>query len=389
MSQRLFRVAVLFLCVCLVYLPLGHTAQPSLPAMALALALRVPQALLMDMGTGTILLARDEHERKPIASLTKIMTMLLVFEAIETERIGWDDVVRISSHAAQYGGSQIWLKEGETLTVEQLFLAVAIVSANDAAVALGEFVAGSEPGFVALMNDRAQQLGMQNTKFTTACGLDIGGAYSSAYDVALMTRALLHHERVHDYSAIRLTHLQRAGLRSMLANTNRHLLTSYPGYDGLKTGWTTRAGWCLSATAKRGGLRLIAVVLGGTSPAERNTDIVRLLDYGFATYEGRRVVERGQEVGAAPIDKGTLQSVKVHAREHLDILKTKGNQSVWETKREFFIVEAPVHVGQIVGRFSVLKDGNVVASVDLLATQTVPRAPAWIFFHRLWRRLLN
>jgi len=391
LSQRHILAVVAILCLCLIPIPVveATATNRSLPAMALSEALRVPQALLMDMGTGTILLAKDEHQQRPIASLTKIMTKLLVLEAIEANRITWDDQVRISSHARQYGGSQIWLEEGEVLTVEQLFLAVAVVSANDAAVALSEFIAGSEVGFVALMNERARGLGMTNTNFTSACGLDIGQPFSSAYDVALMTRALLKHERVHDFVSIRVTHLERARVRSMLANTNRHLLATYPGYDGLKTGWTTKAGWCLSATAKRGQLRLIAIVLGGNTPAERNSDIVQLLDYGFATYEGKRVVEKGQEVGLARVQKGQTEQVKLYAADYLDIIFPKGQKSAWEQKTEFFAVEAPVAAGQIMGRLTILQDGKVVRQVDLMAAENVPRASAFLFFNRLWRRLLR
>lgn len=389
MSQRHILAVIAIFCLCLIPIPLVEATEQSLPAMALAEALRVPHALLMDMGTGTILLARDEHEQRPIASLTKIMTMLLVLEAIETKHISWDDKVSISSHARQYGGSQIWLEEGESLTVEQLFLAVAVVSANDAAVALAEFVAGSEVGFVALMNERARGLGMINTHFTSACGLDIGEPFSSAHDVALMTRALLQHEIVHDFVSIRVTYLERARVRSMLANTNRHLLATYPGYDGLKTGWTTKSGWCLASTAKRGDLRLIAIVLGGATPAERNTDIVQLLNYGFATYEGKRIVEKGQEVGLAPVQKGQAEQVMLLAADYLDIVFPKGQKSAWEQKTEFFAVEAPVARGQVVGSLSVLQDGKVVRQIELLAAETVSRASAFIFFHRLWRRLVR
>lgn len=389
MPKTMLRAVAVALCLVMSTATFAYCTQPSLPALALEASLKVPSAILMDAGTGTILLAKNEHERRAIASITKVMTMLLVLEAIENEKIGWDDKVRTSSHARSYGGSQIWLEEGETLTVEEMFLAVAVVSANDCAVALGEFVAGSEEGFVAMMNDRANQLGAHNTKFTSACGLDINNPYSSAYDVALMSRELIKHEKVHDFFTVQLTYLERARNRSMLVNTNRELLSSYTGYDGLKTGKTDKSMWCLSSTAKRGELRLIAVVLGAATTTDRKGDIVRLLDYGFANFEGRRIVTKGQEIGTADVSKGKTLKVKAVAKEGLDILTPKGTHGKLEQKIDWLTLTAPLSVGQKIGTFTVLRDGNEIGSVDLLAADAVARAPLWLHFTRLWERLLR
>lgn len=389
MPKIILRAVAFALCLAMVCAPMAHCSQPSLPALALEQTLKAPSAIMMDAGTGTILLSRNAHETRAIASVTKIMTMLLIMEALDEGKIQWDDKVRTSAHAASYGGSQIWLEEGETLTVEELFLAVAMESANDCAVALAEFMAGSEVGFVALMNERARALGMQNTNFTSACGLDIGTPYSSAYDVALMSRELLKHKKVHEYVTIRLHSLKRARTTTTLTNTNRDLLANYAGYDGLKTGWTNKSGYCLSSTAKRGDLRLIAVVLGAATPADRKSDIVKLLDYGYANYEGRRIVEAGQKVDVARVDKGRALEVSAIAKADLDVLLRKGAKAKLERRIEMFPVAAPVKASQVIGRLSVLQDGNELASVDLIASVNVDKAPLWLNFKRLWKHLVR
>ena len=389
MPKTILRAVAFALCFVISTATLAYCTEPSLPALALEQSLKSPSAILMDAGTGTILLTKNEHERRAIASVTKVMTMLLVLEAIDSGKIGWDDKVRASSHAASYGGSQIWLEEGEILTVEELFLATSVESANDCAVALGEFIAGSEEAFVAIMNQRAQQLGMQNTKFTNACGLDIDDPYSSAYDVALMSRQLIQHEKIFEFSTIRLTYLQRAKLKSELTSPNAQLLRTYTGYDGLKTGKTDNAKWCLASTAKRGELRLVAVVLGASTSVERKDDIVRLLDYGFANFEGRRIAAEGQEIGTTQVSKGISREVKAVAKEDLDILTPKGTQGTIEQRTDWLILTAPLSAGQKIGTLSVLRDGNEIGYVDLLAAQDVKRAPLWLHFTRLWERLLH
>jgi len=367
--------------------PTAVASDPSIPALALEQALRAPSVLLMDANTGTVLLAREEHATRPIASLTKLMTMLLVFEALESGRVSWTDTVTVSSHAAGFGGSQIWLEAGESLPLEELFLSVAIESANDSAVALAEFVAGSEEGFVAMMNARALALGMQNTRFTSASGLDIDNPHSTAMDVALLARETLRHPRVHEFVTPRTHTLTRARTTTTLTNTNRDLLASYLGYDGLKTGWTRRAGHCLAATAKRGDLRLIAVVLGAASSPDRRHDIVKLLDHGFATYEGRRITKRGQVVDDTPVISGTTGTVGAAAAGELYLLLPRGHRAPIELRVERLRVAAPVKEGQIVGRLWVTTAGQEPVSVDLVAFTAVARAPWWMIFRRLWQQL--
>lgn len=278
--------------------------QDLLPVMATAIEenLNAKAAVLMDMGTKQVLLGKNPDERLPIASVTKIMTMLLTLEALESGRIKLEDVVIASPHACSYGGAQIYLEPGEQFSVQDMLMAVAIKSANDAAVALAEHVAGSESAFVAAMNKRAQELQMQNTHFINACGLDsisVTGkqgdqGYSSAHDVGLMSIALLkHQDLLKGWLTTRITYLQRAKGPVELFNTNHRFIRGYSGADGLKTGLTDAARYCLSATAEREGFRLIAVVLGVPSDELRYQDVTQLLNYGFANFYGQVMVPAG------------------------------------------------------------------------------------------------
>ena len=252
------------------------------PARVDALAISAPSAVLMEKSTGSVLFAKDEHTPREPASVTKVMTLLLTMEAIDSGLLSYDDIVTGSAHASSMGGSQIWLKEGEQMTVRDLLKAVCVVSGNDAAVALGEHLAGSEDAFVDRMNKRAQELGMLDTHFVNATGLPAAGHVTSAHDIAVMSRELiLNHPDLRQFTTIWMDSLRDG--ESMLVNTNK-LIRFYDGATGLKTGSTDSAGYCLSATAERGGMELIAVVMNGKTSDERFADARALLDYGFATY---------------------------------------------------------------------------------------------------------
>ena len=306
-----------------------------------------PSALLMDSSTGKTLYEKNAHERRPCASITKVMTLCLVFEAIDEGKLSYSDVVTTSPMAAAQGGSDIWLVEGEQMTVDDLLKAVVVVSANDAAVALAEAVCGTEDAFVARMNEKAKALGMNDTEFKNCNGLDEDGHLTSACDVALMSRELMKHERVFDYTSIWLDYIRDGA--TQLVNTNR-LLKSYDGITGLKTGTTSLAGACISATAQRGDLSLIAVVLGDKTTDERFSDAARLLDYGFGAFCAAApqlpeelprsvAVERGMkgEVGAVCVPEGKF-------------LMKNGTQDQLRCEVQLpETVKAPVKEGQILG----------------------------------------
>ena len=277
------------------------------PVRADELTLDAPSALLMEKQTGTVLFAKDEHTPREPASVTKVMTLLLTMEAIDSGALSYDDTVTGSAHAASMGGSQIWLKEGEQMRVEDLIKAVCVVSGNDAAVALGEHLAGSEEAFVARMNERAKELGMNDTHFVNCTGLPADGHVTSAYDIALMSRELIwRHPDIRRFTTIWMDSLR--GGASMLVNTNK-LVRFYPGATGLKTGSTDSAKYCISATAEKDGMELIAVILGGSTSDKRFTDAKALLNYGFAAYSLVTVTPEAP-LPALPVTLGTQKTVQ-------------------------------------------------------------------------------
>ena len=304
--------------------------------------LSAPSAILMEADTGSILYEKASHEVRPCASITKVMTLLLTMEAIDSGKIALTDEVAASAHAASMGGSDIWLKEGEVMSVDDLIKATVVMSANDAAVVLAEHVAGTEDEFVGMMNARAKELGMADTVFKNCNGLDEEGHLTSAHDVAVMSRELIRHEKIFDYTTIWIDEVR--GGQTQLVNTNK-LIKTYPGITGLKTGTTSAAGSCISATAERGGLKLIAVVLGCPSTKDRFADAAALLDYGFA---GWTVTEpETPELVPVPVKNGMQTEVEIEAEAALPMLVKKGSES--EVTCEVSIsesLEAPVEMGQ-------------------------------------------
>ena len=305
-------------------------------------------AILVDEDSGTVLYEKNADEQRPIASITKVMTLLLTFQALEEGKIHLDDVVPVSEHAYSMGGSQIWLEPGEQMTLNDMLKAICVSSANDAAVAVAEFVGGSEPAFVQMMNERAAELGMTSTHFENACGLDQEGHLSSARDVAIMSREmLLHHTEVRDYCSI-WTDTLRDGA-TQLVNTNK-LLKSYSGITGLKTGTTSKAGVCISASAERNGLRLIAVVLGSASGKERFEAATTLLDYGFANYENVTAELPTDAPQALPVTRGTSEAVTLQYEAPQKCLVPKGQGEQLHVEVELpQTLQAPVAAGTPVG----------------------------------------
>lgn len=332
--------------------------------------LPVKSAVLMDQGSGSILYAENEDVKLPPASITKVMSLLLIMEAIDSGKIALTDKVTCSDTASGYGGSQIWLKPGEEMTVDDLLKAAAISSANDATVCLAEYVAGSEAAFVQLMNDKARELGMQNTTFQGATGLDSDGHLTTAKDIAIMSRALLEHPLILNYSTVWMDTLR--GGETQLVNTNR-LVRFYQGATGLKTGTTNGAGSCLSATATRDGLGLIAVVMGADTSDHRFAAARSLLDWGFANFM-RAPLAPPEDILPVPVTGGVQTQVEVTCRPPEGILVEKGKkESITQDVILPESVAAPVAEGQELGTIAVCVDGERVAEYPILAAAAVER----------------
>ena len=358
---------------------------PAAQAASGAPAVNCGAAVLMEKETGTILYEQNSHDKLEPASVTKIMTLLLVMEAIDSGRISLDQTVSISARAVSMGGSQIWLKEGEQMTVRDLLKAVAVVSANDGAVALAELVAGSEEGFVALMNQRAAELGMADTTFVNCTGLPAAGHLTSAHDIALMSRELIRsHPSIREYTTIWMDSLRDGAFQ--LTNTNK-LIRFYDGATGLKTGSTDSALYCLSATAERSGMELIAVVLKSPTSQERFDAARALLDYGFANYT---LMDVYPDQALPPIDVllGEADCVQPVLSQSSRILVDKAQlNSVTSQINLCENVEAPVEAGQKLGEMVVTVDGQVLQTIPIVAERAVDRLTVPGIFLRFLDRL--
>ena len=343
----------------------------SVPAYAAPADITAPSAVLMEKTTGTVLSEQDSKTQYEPASVTKIMTLLLVMEAIDGGSLGWDDMVTASAYACSMGGSQIWLKENEQLTVRDMVKAVTVVSANDCAVALAEHVAGSETAFVGRMNKRAAELGMENTTFKNCTGLPAEGHLTCAYDIALMSRELiLNHPSIREFTTIWMDTLRDGTFQ--LSNTNK-LIFYYEGAPGLKTGFTDTALYCLSATAERDGMELIAVVMHAPTSNDRFESCKTLLNYGFANYAITPVYP-DQAIPPVAVTLGTQDTVQPVTARECSILLEKSKTGAVTTQLELCEnVEAPVEAGQKLGELKVLVDGEQMDVIDLVAAQEVPR----------------
>ena len=359
-------------------------ALPGVSAQGAQVAVTAPAAVLMEASTGQVLFEKGAHDRRACASITKVMTLLLTFEALEAGELSLDQELTASAHAASMGGSDIWLEEGERMTVDDLLKATVIMSANDAAVVLAEAVSGSEEAFVARMNERAGELGMEDTVFKNCNGLDEEGHLTSAYDVAVMSRALLTHEKIRDYTLTWMDSVRNG--ETQLVNTNK-LIRSYQGITGLKTGTTGQAGSCISATAQREGMELIAVVLGAESTDLRFQDAKALLDYGFAGW--KTVTPETPFLQPAAVEGGMAQKVKVAAGEMPSLLLTAGEEAQVETVVQLEPVKAPVEQGQELGRILCQVAGETVAQVPITAKEGVEAVTFGAAFLALGRALFT
>ncbi len=330
-----------------------------------------PSVILIEPTTNKILFEKNAYEERACASITKVMTLLLVMEAIEEGKISYDDVVTTSEHAKSMGGSDIWLEVGEQMTVHEMIKATAVASANDAAVALAEYLCGTEDEFVAKMNERAKELKMENTVFKNCNGLDEEGHLTCAYDVALMSAELMKHEKIFEYTTIWLDTLRDG--ETQIVNTNK-LLKSYDGITGLKTGTTGDAGSCISATATRDGLSLCAVVLGATTGTERFKDAATLLDYGFANYEMLKFDADTAQLSEIKVTNGMKDSVRLQCTGNTDMIVGKGSADKVEQNIELKeSLEAPVKKGQKAGTLTFTLDGNTVSQFDIVTAEEVSK----------------
>ena len=379
------RITLCLLLLSALLRPLAPAPGGSPAGAATALALHAPSAILMDAATGTVLFEKDADQRREPASVTKVMTLLLVMEALDAGTIGWEDRVTASAAAAGKGGSQIFLEEGEQLSMDEMLKSVVVSSANDCATALAEHVAGSEAAFVGQMNARAAELGMENTHFVNCTGLDdqpeAREHLTTARDVALMSRELLKHEEIRRYTTIWTDSVRNGAFG--LSNTNK-LVRFYRGTTGLKTGYTSTAGHCLSASAKRDGMELIAVVLGADSSTHRFEDAKALLNWGFANFALVDPTE-GLSLQPVPVTLGTEEAVQPAPAEGGPILVEKSKAAGVERELELAeTVEAPVEAGQPLGSLRISSGGQVLAELPLLAATAVPR----LSFGQIWLRLL-
>lgn len=355
------------------------------------LAPNAKSAILMDRDTGTIIYSKNPDLKLPPASITKIMTMLLVMEAIERGEISYNDKVRTSEYAASMGGSQIFLEPGEEMTVRDLLKGVAIASGNDAAVALAEHIAGTEEEFVKRMNRKAEELGMMNTHFQNSNGLPSPDHYTTARDIAIMSRALLRYEEITKFTSIYQDYLRKERKNPFwLVNTNR-LVRFYPGMDGLKTGYTDEAKFCLSATAKRGNLRLIAVVMGEPNSKVRNAETARLLDYAFNQYVFHVLYPQRKEVTKVTVDKGSPREVSVVTPYPFGILAKRG-MKIEEYQKEIQLqpnLKAPLKKGEVVGKLKVYHEGKPIGDTDLILNEESQRVNLWQMYQRTLQTLFQ
>jgi len=357
----------------------------------LNIAPHATSALLMEMDTGTILYEKNANEKLPPASITKVMTLLLIMEAIERGELKLTDKVRASERAASMGGSQIFLQPGEEMTVEDMIKGIAIASGNDASVAMAEHIGGTEEAFVAKMNERAKQLGMSNTHFVNANGLPAPNHYSSAMDIAIMSRELLKHDLITKYTGIYQDYLRKDSANPFwLVNTNR-LVRFYEGVDGLKTGYTSEAKYCLTATAKRNNMRVIAVVLGEPDTKTRNSEVAAMFNFAFNHFQVHPLFKKGEKVQELQVDKGQEPTVHAVTTEPVSLLMKRG-ESPDNFTQEIVLnrsVPAPISKDRPVGHIFIrTKEGKEVMRVDLFPEKTIEQAGLWEILKRTSKKIM-
>ncbi|KMY54668.1 D-alanyl-D-alanine carboxypeptidase [Bacillus sp. FJAT-27231] len=383
MTKRIF---LLFIAILFVFSAVLPTSIADAAEEKIKMAEQSKSAVLLERDTGAILFEKNSHKPLPPASMTKIMTMLLIMEAIEEKKLTWNEKIRTSEYAASMGGSQIFLEPGEEMTTREMLQGIAIGSANDASVAMAERIAGSEEMFVKKMNQKAKELGLKQTKFKNATGLPQPGHYSSAYDMAVMAKELLKHEGITKYTGTYEAYLrENSDKKFWLVNTNR-LIRFYPGVDGLKTGFTNEAKYCLTATASKGNMRVIAVIFGAPTPKDRNAQITKMLDYGFHQYEVTPLYGKGKIMSSIPVAKGDKPVVRLETADKISVLMKKGEKK-GKFSKEIHVkkdIQAPIKKGERLGELTIKRDGKVVSKTSLLAKEDVNRASWWQFYKKVF-----
>ena len=347
-------------------------------------------AILIEATTGKIIYEKNVHERYAPASMTKIMSMILIMEEIEKGNLKWNETLTTSSNASSMGGSQIFLQANEKMSVKDLFKGVAIGSANDATVVFAERIAGTEDKFVEKMNQKAKELGLKDTNFKNATGLDEANHYSSAYDMAFMARELVKHEKIFEFTTIYEDYLrQNTDNKFWLVNTNK-LIKTYEGADGLKTGYTKEAGYCLTATANKNRMRLIGTIMGASDSKTRNSNMMTLLDYGYNSYEMQVEVKKGDVISNKKITKAKNQNVKIVPKKDASVLIKRGEEKEalnYEIKLDK--IKLPIKKGQRVGILK-LKDGNkVVSKVELTVKNDIKKASIIEIYKRSLKSIIT
>lgn len=370
------RLASMFIAMLLAILPINLTFANNIDNANTPLEISSKSAILMDVSTGQILYEKNAHDKLPPASVTKVMTMLLICEALDSGKIKLDDKVQISENAASMGGSQIFLEPGETQDINTLLKGIAVASANDGCVAMAEHIAGSVEGFVDMMNKKAQELGMKDTHFANTNGLPVENHYTSAHDIALMSRELLKHDVIHKYLTTWMDKVVVGKKQSTigLANTNK-LIKHYNGATGVKTGFTQQAKYCLSAAAKRGETHLVAATLGAETSPIRFKDATALLDYGFANYESTKLCSKNDNITTLTLEKAEDNKIDLVAKEDLSVLIKKGSNKDFEKQVKIYKnPKLPIKKGTVLGKVEICKDKKVVGQVDLVTTKDINKA---------------
>ncbi|HEY2421979.1 MAG TPA: D-alanyl-D-alanine carboxypeptidase family protein [Neobacillus sp.] len=378
--KRLVSLMIIFSLALSIWIPAAFAEEKK----SADLVSDVRSAILIERDTGTVLYEKNSNEELPPASMTKVMTMLLIMEAIDQGKLTWNEKIRASEHAASMGGSQIFLEAGEEMTTKEMLKGIAIGSGNDAAVAMAERISGSEEAFVDKMNEKAKELGLKHTAFKNTTGLPVSGHYSSAYDMAIMAKELLKYDEITKYTGMYESYLrENTDKKFWLVNTNK-LVRFYPGVDGLKTGFTTEAKYCLTATAQKDGMRVIAVVFGAPTSKDRNAQVTKMLNYAFSQYQTHPILKRNQVIGSVHVSKGKVKAVSAVTSEPLSLLTKKGEKTE-DVKQKVILnknIHAPVNKGDIVGTIKLIKDGKVLVESPLVSNKGVKEAGWWTLYKR-------